>query len=39
MNNEAIIEFGFRILRNMMKNYADRGGYYPPRLDNTLRDL
>ena len=22
-----------------MKNYADRGGCYPPKPDNTLRDL
>ena len=40
MNNKAIIEFGFRMIK---KNYADLGGCYPPQpsasTDNTLLDL
>ena len=39
MNNKAIIEFGYR----RIKNYADLGGSYPPLTwasgDNTLLDL
>ena len=29
MNNNTIIEFGFRII--IMKNYGDLGGCYPPQ--------
>ena len=44
MNNNTIIEFGFRII--IMKNYGDLGCCYPPQsprptasADNTLLDL